>query len=69
MEPNYFLKVISSELKTLEWNIFNPDRLIWRLITRGEQAFYNFKIKKKMGSSINPDIHDPKVPNSGLCMF
>ena len=65
MEPNYFLKIISSELKTLEWNIFNPDRLIWRLITRGEQILFNLEIKKKSGSSFNPDIHHSKVPSFG----
>ena len=37
--------------------------LIWRWITR-EQAFLNLKIKKKRGSSINPDIHHSKVPSS-----
>ena len=31
---------------------------------RGEQALFNFEIKKKSGSSINPDIHQSKVPSS-----
>ena len=45
------------ELETLEWDILNPDRLIWRLITRGEQPLFNLEIKKKRRSSINLDIH------------
>ena len=44
----------STELKTLECDILNPDLLI------------NLEIKKKSGSSINPDIHHFKVPSSGL---
>ena len=32
---------------------------------RGEQAIFNLEIKKKSGSSINPDIHRSKVPSSG----
>ena len=32
---------------------------------RGEQAIFNLEIKKKSGSSINPDIHHSKVPSSG----
>ena len=40
------------ELKTLECDILNPDLLI------------NLEIKKKSGSSINPDIHHSKVPSS-----
>ena len=39
-------------------------RLIWRLITRGEQALFNLEIKKKSGLSINPDIHYSKVPRA-----
>ena len=31
----------------------------------GEQAIFNLEIKKKSGSSINPDIHHSKVPSSG----
>ena len=31
---------------------------------RGEQAIFNLEIKKKSGSSINPDIHYSKVPSS-----
>ena len=31
---------------------------------RGEQAIFNLEIKKKSGSSINPDIHHSKVPSS-----
>ena len=45
----YFLR---TELKTLECDILNPDLLI------------NLEIKKKNGSSINPDIHHSKVPSS-----
>ena len=33
---------------------------------RGEQAIFNLEIKKKSGSSINPDIHHSKVPSSDL---
>ena len=33
---------------------------------RGEQAIFNLEIKKKSGSSINPDIHHSKVPSYGL---
>ena len=32
---------------------------------RGEQAIFNLEIKKKGGSSINPDIHHSKVFSSG----
>ena len=40
-------------MKTLEWDILNPDRLI------------NLEIReKKSGSSINPDVHHSKVPSS-----
>ena len=45
------------ELKTLECDILNPDLLI------------NLEIKKKSGSSINPDIHHSKVPSSELGIF
>jgi len=31
-----------------------------------EQAIFNLEIKKKSGSSINPDIHHSKVPSSGI---
>ena len=34
------------------------------LITRREQALFNLEIKRKSGSSINPDIHRSKVPSS-----
>ena len=30
------------------------------------QAIFNLEIKKKSGSSINPDIHHSKVPSSEL---
>ena len=54
------------ELKTLDWDILNPDRLIiWSLIKR-EQALFNLEIKRKIGPSINPDIHHSKVPSSEL---
>ena len=33
---------------------------------RGEQAIFNREIKKKSGSSINPDIHHSKVPRAEL---
>ena len=51
-----------SELKGISW--ITIAYLIWRLITRGEQALFNLEIKKKSGSSINPDIHHSKVPSS-----
>ena len=41
---------------------------MWRLITRGEQAIFNLEIKKKSGSSLNPDIHYSKVPSSEFSM-
>ena len=31
----------------------------------GEQAIFNLQIKKKIGLSLNPDIHHSKVPSSG----
>ena len=43
----------TSELKTLEWDVFNPDQLI------------NLEINNKRRTSINPDIHHSKVPSSG----
>ena len=46
------------------WELQNRISLIWRLITRGEQALFNLEIKKKSGSSINPKIHHSKVPSS-----
>ena len=33
---------------------------------RGEQAIFNLEIKRKSGLSLNPDIHDLKVPSSVL---
>jgi len=66
-------KGASTELKTFEWNILNPDwiinleiknEIIWRLKMRGEQAIFNLEIKKKSGLSINPDIHHSKVFSS-----
>ena len=64
------LSIAQPELKTLELDTYlNPDRLIWRLITRGEQALFNLEIKKKTGSIINPDIHHSKVFTSGLFSF
>ena len=47
---SYQIKKKSPELKTLEWEILNPEQ--WN------------KQKKKSGSSINPDIHNSKVPSS-----
>ena len=54
---------LSPELKTeipICW-------LIWRLNSWRKQAIFNLEIKKKSGSSINPDIHHSKVPSS--CPF
>ena len=54
--------VLSNELKTLEWDILNSDRLInLEINNRGEQALFNLEIKKKSGSSIDLDIHHSKV--------
>ena len=39
-------------------------KLIFRLITRGEQALFNLEIKKNSETRINPDIHHSKVPSS-----
>ena len=68
--PNYLEQTLklSSELKTLAWDVLNPDRSINLeiIITRGEQALFNLEIKKNSGSSINPDIHHSKVPGSVL---
>ena len=36
---------------------------------RGEQAIFNLEIKKKSGSSINPDIHHSKVFSSVLILY
>ena len=36
---------------------------------RREQALFNLEIKKKSGSSINPDIHYSKVPSSEVKTF
>ena len=44
-------------LKTLEWDILNPNRLI------------NLEIKKKSEISIDPDIHHSKVPSSDKTLF
>ena len=54
-------KVLSSELKTFEWDIC---WLIWRLNSLGKQTIFNLEIKKKSGLSINPDIHHSKVFSS-----
>ena len=49
---------------------YNSDLLInLEIIFRGEQAIFNLEIKKKSGSSINPDIHHPKVPSSVLLIL
>ena len=60
------LLLVISELKTLECDILNPDRLINLEINyKGrEQALFNLEIKKKGGSRINDDIHHSKVPCS-----
>ena len=45
-----------SELKTLEWDILNPDQLInLEINNKRIKASFNLEIKKKSGSSINPD--------------
>ena len=56
-----------TELGTYECDILNPDRLINLEVNnkREEQALFDLEIKKKSGSSINPDIHHSKVPSSG----
>ena len=59
---------ITIEFKCTRAENFRVDQAlipIWRLIKRGEQALFNLKIKKKSGSSINPDIHHSKFPSSG----
>ena len=39
-----------TELKTLEWDILNPDRIInLEIKMREEQAIFNLEIKKKSG--------------------
>ena len=43
--------------------------MIWRLITRREQALFNLEIKKKRRSSIDLDIHHFKVFSSVLLSF
>ena len=50
-----------SELGTLECYILNPDLLINLEINNRRKALFNLEIKKKSGSSINPDIHCSKV--------
>ena len=56
--------LINSELKTYEWNIFNPNQLVGL-----EQVLFNLEIKKKIGSRINSDIHHSKVPSSVWNLF
>ena len=54
-------------LKTLEWDILNPDRLNNLEINnkmRTSVIKLRLKIKTKSGSSINLDIHHLKVPSS-----
>ena len=46
----WFTKI---KVENLEWDIFNPDRLI------------NLEINNKSGLSNNLDIHNSKVPSSG----
>ena len=64
----YCLFNICPELKTLEWDILNPDRIINLEIKneRRTSAIFNLEIKKKSGLSINPDIHHSKVFSSEL---
>ena len=63
-------KVPSSELKTLEWNILNPDRWInLEINNKRRTSIFNLEIKKKSGSSINLDIHHSKFPISVLSVF
>jgi len=53
------------ELKTLEWNILNPNLLInLEINNKGDQALFNLKIKKKKRLSIDLDIHHSKVSSS-----
>ena len=54
------------ELTTLESDI---GLLIWRLITRVDQALFFLKIKKKRKSSIILDINHSKVPSSGTIII
>ena len=51
-KPGYMIISIP-ELKTLEFDTLNSDRLI------------NLEIKKKRRSSINLDSHHSKIPSSG----
>jgi len=55
------------QLKTFELDILNPDQLINLEINnkRRTSIIFNLEIKKKTGSSINPDINHSKVPSSG----
>ena len=57
-------KIKSTELKTLEWDILNPDRIINLEIKNERRTIFNLEIKKKSGLSINPDIHHSKVFSS-----
>ena len=53
------------ELKTLEWNILNPNLLInLEINNKGDQALFNLEIKKKKRLSIDRDIHHSKVSSS-----
>ena len=52
-----------TELKTLEWDILNPDRLINLEINNKRRTIFNLDIKKKR-SIIDFDIHHSKVFSS-----
>ena len=54
---NIFIFVLGSELKPLQWDILNPDRLI------------NLEIKKKRRSSFDLNIHHSKVSSSDHLFF
>ena len=57
---------ICLNLKTIEWDIPNPDRLINLEINNSRRkALFNLEIKKKSGSTNLPDIRHSKVSSSG----
>ena len=66
IHENALIKNDQSALKTLEWDILNPDRSINLEINNKRRtiALFNLETKKKSGSSLNPDIHHSKVPSS-----
>ena len=51
-----------AELKTLEWDILNPDRLInLEIKTRGK-ALFNLEIKKRVDQALIPISTIQKFP-------